>query len=84
MYILFMMLYLDLSCSSYAYLLSSSRTALGNLGEIGQKAEDMQRFYLWQQQEASYSMLRDFSGRRDSENTNGEEGNDAIDFEPEM
>lgn len=44
----------------------------------------MQRFYLWQQQEASYSMLRDFSGRPDSDNTNGEGGNDVLDFEPEM
>jgi len=53
---------------------------LGNLGQIGQKVEDMQKLYLWQQQEASYSMLRDFSGRPDSE----EGGNEALDFEPEM
>ena len=58
----------------------TTRTALGNLGQIGQKVEDMQKLYLWQQQEASYSMLRDFSGRPDSE----EGGNDTLDFEPEM
>jgi len=78
-----------LSCSISHYLLPSSldttSTALGNLGQIGQKVEDMQKLYLWQQQEASYSMLRDFSGRPDSENTNEDGGgNGVLDFEPEM
>lgn len=77
-----------MSCSISHYLLPSfntTSTALGNLGQIGQKVEDMQKLYLWQQQEASYSMLRDFSGRPVSENTNEEGGgNDALDFEPEM
>ena len=44
----------------------------------------MELLYLWQQQEASYSMLRDFSGRPD-DNTNGDSAaEDDVDLEPEM
>ena len=42
----------------------------------------MELLYLWQQQEASYSMLRDFSGRPD-DSTNGDIAAD-VDLEPEM
>lgn len=49
-------------------------SAFGKLGELSKKLESMQRLYLWQQQEASYTMLHDFSGRPD----------EGEDFEPEM
>ena len=51
------------------------RSALGKLRDLNSKVESMQRLYLWQQQEASYTMLNDFSGRSNNE----EEG-----YEPEM
>ena len=50
----------------------------------------MQRLYLWQQQEASYTMLHDFSGRPDRRDgtTIDDNGDGAakeiLDFEPEM
>lgn len=64
------------------------RSAFGKLGELSKKLESMQRLYLWQQQEASYTMLHDFSGRPDSRDEknadNDEEGKEIVDFEPEM
>ncbi|KAL7549040.1 hypothetical protein ACHAWF_012302 [Thalassiosira exigua] len=46
------------------YFIGSS---LGKLGELNKNLESMQRLYLWQTQEASYSMLHDFSGRPDDD-----------------
>ena len=45
----------------------------------------MQLLYTWQQQETSYSMLRDFSGRPD-DSTNGDSAAEEEDvgLEPEM
>ena len=57
------------------FVLFSIRSALGKLRDLNSKVESMQRLYLWQQQEASYTMLNDFSGRSNNE----EEG-----YEPEM
>ena len=49
-----------LSVSTY-----SVGSAFEKLRELNAKLESMQRLYLWQQQEASYIMLADFSGRPD-------------------
>ena len=48
---------------------------------MGQRLEAMQAMYLWEQQEATYEMLSDFSGRTDHATT--EDGED-VDIEPEM
>jgi hypothetical protein len=65
-----------LLCFHGSLSLCGSSSAFGKLGELSKKQESMQRLYLWQQQEASYMMLKDFSGRPDR---GGE-----VDFEPEM
>ncbi|KAL7530444.1 hypothetical protein ACHAXR_005668 [Thalassiosira sp. AJA248-18] len=64
----FFLLYLAIS----TYFVGS---AFGRLGELNNKIEAMQRLYLWQQQEASYTMLNDFSGRpdRQDDKSNGKE-----------
>lgn len=53
----------------------------GRLRDLGQRLEAMQAMYLWEQQEATYEMLSDFSGRQDHSTT--EDGED-VDIEPEM
>ena len=52
----FMLVYLILG----TYFVGSS---LGKLRELSSNQESMQQLFLWQQQEPSYSMLSDFSGR---------------------
>ena len=52
----FMLVYLILA----TYFVGSS---LGKLRELSSNQESMQQLFLWQQQEPSYSMLSDFSGR---------------------
>ena len=61
-----------------------SRSAFGKLGELNKKSEDMQRLYLWQQQEASYMMLHDFSGRPQGDETTDGDGAEVTNFDPEM
>lgn len=62
----------------------SYRSAFGKLGQLNKKIQSMELLYLWQQQEASYSMLRDFSGRP-NDSTNGDSAaEDDVDLEPEM
>jgi hypothetical protein len=68
----FMIIYLSIS----TYFVGN---AIGKLGELNDKLESMRKMYLWEQQEASYEMLADFSGRG-SENGDGE----FVDVEPEM
>ena len=58
------------------------RSAFGKLGKLNTKLESMQRLYLWEQQEPSYTMLHDFSGR--PERRTNDEGDESLDFEPEM
>jgi len=67
----------------WSFFSLSNRSAFGKLGELSKKLESMQLLYLWQQQEPSYEMLRDFSGRPD-ESANEEGEQDILDFEPEM
>ena len=67
----------------WSILLPLYRSAFGKLGELSKKLESMQLLYLWQQQEPSYEMLRDFSGRPD-ESANEEGEQDILGFEPEM
>jgi hypothetical protein len=55
--------------------------AIGKLRDLSSRLESMQKLYLWQQQEASYEMLSDFSGRIDYTTT--DDGR-IIDIEPEM
>ena len=40
-------------------------SALGKLRDLSKKLESIQLLYLWQQQDASYTMLRDFSGKEE-------------------
>ncbi|EED88838.1 predicted protein [Thalassiosira pseudonana CCMP1335] len=68
----FMIIYLSIS----TYFVGN---AIGKLGELNDKLESMRKMYLWEQQEASYEMLADFSGRG-SENGDGE----FVDVEPEI
>ena len=63
-----------------------SSVAFGKLGELRKRRRSMQQLYAWQQQEASYMMLNDFSGKpgRGDKSTNGEEDKEPVNFEPEM
>jgi hypothetical protein len=74
----FMVFYLAIS----TYFVGS---AFGKLRDLSQKLDSMQNLYLWEQQEATYTMLADFSGRPENE---GGKGNDDIDdlleVEPEI
>ncbi|KAL7547215.1 hypothetical protein ACHAWF_010540, partial [Thalassiosira exigua] len=69
----FSLLYLAIS----TYFVGS---AFGKLGELSNKLESMQRLYLWQQQEASYTMLHDFSGRPDGQDAKHEPEIDQFEF----
>jgi len=75
----FLLVYLAIS----TYFVGS---AFGKLGELSKKLESMHQLYRWQQQEASYTMLQDFSGRPDSrdERTLDEGDREILDFEPEI
>lgn len=74
---IFMIFYLAIS----TYFVGS---AFGKLRDLGQKLEDMQRLYLWQQQEATYTMLADFSGRPEEEGGKENEVDELLDVEPEI
>ena len=78
-----MYLFRVLTLSDLVNVFNYHRSAFGKLGELSKKLESMQLLYLWQQQEPSYEMLRDFSGRPD-ESANEEGEQDILDFEPEM
>jgi len=70
----FLLLYLALS----TYFVGS---AFGKLGMLSEKIQSMQMLYTWEQQEASYTMLHDFSGRPNE--SNDSEGR-REDVEPEI
>jgi len=70
----FLLFYLAIS----TYFVGNS---IGRLRDLGQRLEAMQAMYLWEQQEATYEMLSDFSGRTDHATT--EDGED-VDIEPEI
>lgn len=55
--------------------------AIGKLRDVNKRLDAMRNLYLWQQQEASFEMLNDFSGRTDYTTT--EDGR-IVDVEPEM
>lgn len=59
-------------------------SAFGKLRDLSQKLESMQRLYLWQQQEATYTMLADFSGRPENEGGKGNESDELLEVEPEI
>ena len=73
----FMIFYLAIS----TYFVGS---ALGKLRDLSQKLESMQRLYLWQQQEATYTMLADFSGRPENEGGKENESDELLEVEPEI
>jgi len=72
----FLLLYLAIS----TYFVGS---AFGKLRELNTNLESMQKLYLWQQQEASYTMLADFSGRPDDREQNKKGGEDEEDQDEE-
>jgi len=73
----FMIFYLAIS----TYFVGS---AFGKLRDLSQKLESMQNLYLWQQQEATYTMLADFSGRPENEDGKGNEIDGLLEVEPEI
>ena len=65
--------------------LLSNRSAFGKLNELSTNLESMQRLFLWEQQQASYTMLADFSGRPDHRDIGGlGETDETLDVDPEM
>ncbi|KAL7452366.1 hypothetical protein ACHAWC_004089, partial [Mediolabrus comicus] len=74
---IFMIFYLAIS----TYFVGS---AFGKLRDLSQKLENMQRLYLWQQQEATYTMLADFSGRPEEKGGKENEVDELLDVEPEI
>ena len=77
----FLFVYLNVSTYSVG-------SALGKLAMTSSKLESMQRLYLWQQQEATYTMLADFSGRPDHRDDSGKNNEEAlgemIEIDPEI
>mmetsp|Transcript_206 Transcript_206/g.348 ORF Transcript_206/g.348 Transcript_206/m.348 type:complete len:1383 (+) Transcript_206:113-4261(+) len=73
----FMIFYLAIS----TYFVGS---AFGKLRELSQKLESMQQLYLWQQQEATYTMLADFSGRPENEGGKENDVDELLEVEPEI
>lgn len=53
--------------------------------DLSKNLESMQRLFLWEQQQASYTMLADFSGRPDHRDIGGiGEADETLDVDPEM
>ncbi len=73
----FMIVYLGLSTHFVG-------SAFGKLRDLSQKLESMQNLYLWQQQEATYTMLADFSGRPENEGGKENDVDDLLAVEPEI
>ena len=59
-------------------------SAFGKLNKLSSNLESMQRLHLWQQQEASYTMLADFSGRPDHRDVGGIGTEELADVDPEI
>jgi len=61
-------------------------SCFGKLNELSTNLESMQRLFLWEQQEASYTMLADFSGRPDHRDVGGigEAVDELMDVDPEI
>ena len=73
----FMIFYLAIS----TYFVGS---AFGKLRDLSQNLESMQQLYLWEQQEATYTMLADFSGRPEDDDDEQDDADELLDVEPEI